>query len=150
MISGIIYSLLHTYMRQNTREADYQEMALKLFRRHAASGWSRVLLKDIHLQLKNPHLPLTETSSASSSEDASKELLFLHMEYGQKDLPRKAVREIYDSTCREVFEGLGIKGFVTAYSRSNNIKDLVTRAKLHQAPGHEASKYNLGELSANW
>ena len=72
------------------------------------------------------------------------------MEYGQKDLPRKAVREIYDSTCREVFEGFGIKRFITAYSRSNNIKDLVTRAKLHQAPGCEASKYYLGELAAKW
>ena len=70
------------------------------------------------------------------------------MEYGQNDLPWKAVRDIYDSTCREAFEELGIKRFVIAYSRSSNIKDLVTRPKLYQAPGQEASKYYLGELSA--
>ena len=145
-------------MRQNTREADYQSVALKLFHRHAARGWNRVLLKDIILkadkkirqQLSNPPPAPSEASSASPSEDSNKEQLFLHMEYGQNDLPWKAVRDIYDSTCREAFEELGIKRFVTAYSRSNNIKDLVTRAKLYQAPGQEASKYYSGELAAEW
>jgi len=50
MINGIIYSLLRTYMRQNTREADYQEITLKLFHRHAARGWNKVLLKDLILK----------------------------------------------------------------------------------------------------
>ena len=145
-------------MRQNTREADYQSVALKLFHRHAARVWNRVLLKDIILkadkkirqQLKNPPPTLPEASSASSSEDTNKEMLFLHMEYGQNDLPRKAVREIYDSTCREVFEEMGIKKFVIAYSRSNNIKELMTRANLHQPPGHKASKYYTREMAAEW
>ena len=158
MINGIIFRLLRTYMRQNTREADYQSVALKLFHRHAARGWNRVLLKDIILKadkiirhkLKNPPPTLPEASSASSPEDANKELLFLHMEYGQNDLPRKAMREIDDSTCREVFEEMGIKKFVIAYSRSNNIKELMTRAKLHQPPGHEASKYYTGKMAAKW
>ena len=156
MINGIIFSLLRTYMRQNTREADYQSVALKLFHRHAARGWNRVLLKDIILkadkkirqQLKNPPPTPPEACSVSLSEDTNKEQLFLHMEYGQNDIPRKAVREIYNSTCREVFEEMGIKKFIIAYSRSNNIKELMTRAKLHQAPGHEASKYYTGELLA--
>ena len=159
MINGIIFSLLRTYMRQNTWEDDYQEVTLKLFRRLAARGWNKVLLKDIilkadkkiRLQLENPSPPPAELSPTSPSENnSSRDLLFLHMEYGQKDLPRKAVREIYESTCREVFEGIGIKRFITAYSRSSNIKDLVTRAKLHQAPGCEASKYYSGELAAEW
>ena len=47
MINGIIFSLLWTYMRQNTRETDYQSVALKLFHRYADRGWKRVLLKDI-------------------------------------------------------------------------------------------------------
>ena len=34
-----------------------------------------------------------------------------------------------------------------AYSRPKNIKDSMTKAKLHQAPGREASKYYSGELS---
>ena len=72
----------------------------------------------------------------------------MHIEYGRNDLPRKAVRSIYDSTCRKMCEKIGIKNFTIAYSRPKNIKDLITRAKLHMTPGKEASKYFSGELSA--
>ena len=116
----------------------------------AAQGHHPQSGQKIRQQLSNSPPAPSEASSASPSEDANKEHLFLHMEYGQNDLPRKAVREIYDSTCREVFEEMGIKKFVIAYSRSNNIKELMTRAKLHQPPGHEASKYYTGEMAAEW
>ena len=43
-----------------------------------------------------------------------------------------------------------IKRLFTTFSRPNNIKDLVTRAKLRQDSGQEASKYYLGELAAKW
>ena len=68
--------------------------------------------------------------------------------YGCNDLPRKAARAIYDYTGREMCEGIGIKHFTAAYSYPKNVKDLVTKAKLHMAAGKEASKYCLGELSA--
>ena len=72
----------------------------------------------------------------------------MHIEFGRNDLPREAIRAIYNSTCQEMCEGIGIKDFTIAYSRPKNIKDLVTKAKLHMAPGKEASKYYTGELSA--
>ena len=72
----------------------------------------------------------------------------MHIEFGRNDLSRKSVRAIYNATCREMCEGIGIKDFTVAYSRPKNIKDLVTKAKLHMAPGKEASKYYMGELSA--
>ena len=74
----------------------------------------------------------------------------MYIKYGRNDLPRKAICAIYDYTCREMCEGIGIKHFTVAYSRPKNIKDLVTKAKLHMAPGKEASKYYLGELSAEY
>ena len=44
-----------------------------------------------------------------------------------------------------------IKRLVATYhSRPDNIKDLVTRAKLRQDSGQEASKCYLGELPAKW
>ena len=58
------------------------------------------------------------------------------------------MRAIYNATCREMCEGIGIKDFTIAYSHPKNIKDLVTKAKLHMAPGKETSKYYAGELSA--
>ena len=69
------------------------------------------------------------------------------MEYHTNDIPKTQVRALYDHYCKSTFEGLGIKQFTVAYSRPPNIKDSVTKAKLHQAPGKEASKYYSGELS---
>ena len=53
---------------------------------------------------------------------------------------------IYDATYKVNFESLGITQMTTAYSCPKNIKYLVTKAKLHHAPGKEASTYYLGEL----
>ena len=33
------------------------------------------------------------------------------IEFGRNDIPREAVRAIYNSTCREICEGIGIKDF---------------------------------------
>ena len=72
----------------------------------------------------------------------------MHVEYGRNDLPRKVVRSIFDLTCKEMCKKIGIDNFTVAYSRPKNIKDLVSKSKLHMAPGKEASKYYMGELSA--
>ena len=65
----------------------------------------------------------------------------MHTEYGRNDLPRKVVCSIFDLTCKEMCAKIGINNFTIAYSRPNNIKDLVTKSKLHMVPGKEASKY---------
>ena len=72
----------------------------------------------------------------------------MHIEYGRNDLPRNVVRAIFDLTCKEMCEKIGMCDFTIAYSRPKNIKDLVTKAKLHMAPGKEASKYDMRKLSA--
>ena len=68
------------------------------------------------------------------------------MEYHPNDISKKAVRALYKHYCKSSFERLGIQQLTIAYSRPPNIKDSITKAKLHQAPGKEASKYYLGEL----
>jgi len=68
------------------------------------------------------------------------------LEYDKKDIPQKAIRALYDHHCRDTFEKLGILQMTTAFSRPKNIKDSLTKAKLHKAPGHKASKYYMGEL----
>ena len=78
----------------------------------------------------------------------NKERVFLHFEYHKNDIPKNKVRAIYESTCNEILSSkLGIKQLTIAYSRPKNIKDTITKAKLHQAQGREASKYYSGELS---
>lgn len=152
MMRGIIYSLMRNYYRQNTKMSDYVSMGVKLFQRHVARGWSRIVMKeyilsaDIKLRSnKNP----TSVTSQPQEPASNKERLFIHLEYHPNDIPRKRIREIYNQHCSEVFERvLSIKQTTVCYSRAKNIKDTVTKAKLHQAPGQEASKFYSGELSS--
>ena len=67
------------------------------------------------------------------------------MEYSSNDIPRKSVRAVVDRTLGVLLKEIGITQVTLAYSRAKNIKDLVTKAKLHQPPGKEASKYYWGE-----
>ena len=152
MMRGIIYSLMRNYRRQNTNIDDYYNVAIKLFDRHVARGWDRATMRDYILdadrKLSFPS-PTTQPNNTPPTTPSNKERLFIHMEYQPHDIPRKHVRAIYDMTCKEVFEHeLGITQTTIAYSRPKNIKDLVTKAKLHQAPGKPVSKYYSGELSA--
>ena len=152
MMEGIIYSLMSNYRRQNTYTKDYHAMAIHLFDRHVARGWNRATMKDYILKADhriNLPQPVTNHTAADSSTQllSNKERLFFHMEYHTNDIPKTQVRALYDHYCKSTFEGLGIKQFTVAYSRPPNIKDSVTKAKLHQAPGKEASKYYSGELS---
>ena len=159
MMEGIIFSLLKNYKKQNTFEEDYLDMALKLFTRHVKRGWSRIQMKecilkaDARLRLlasTQTTLPQPTTAATHTGGTTSNQRVFLHQEYCVNDLPRKAVRSILDDTCSGVFKTPGITQVTTCYSRPKNIKDLVTKAKLHQASGKEASKYYSGELSATW
>ncbi|KAL7533396.1 hypothetical protein ACHAWF_004478 [Thalassiosira exigua] len=45
MMKCVIYSLLHTYCAQNAKQKDNLDMAEKLFRRHVARGWSKLLME---------------------------------------------------------------------------------------------------------
>ena len=51
------------------------------------------------------------------------------------------VQSIYNATCKDQFEGLETMQMTIAYARPKNIKNLVTKAKLHQARVKEASNY---------
>ena len=125
-------------------------MAVKLFQRHIAQGWDKSTMKDYILQADLKLQSATPSKNSQTKELSNKERVFIHLEYHPNDIPRKAIREIYDLHCRDVFEAeLDIQQVTVAYSRAPNIKDTLTRAKLHQASGKPASKYYMGELVNN-
>ena len=154
MIQGIIYSLLKITKKQNIREENYPEMAKLLFHRHVKSRWNRAQTKEylLHSDMRlrrEPQKPAAEPTlePTATTTNSGKDQLFLRMEYSRSGLPRRAVQSIYDATCKVNFESLRITQMTTVYSRAKNIRDLVIKAKLHQAPSKEASKYYSGKLS---
>jgi hypothetical protein len=129
-------------------------MAVKLFTRHVARGWNKATMKgyilkaDAKLNMPRPTITTVTTATTPMPDILSnRDQLYLHLEYHPKDIPKKSIRALYDHYCKSTLEDLGIARLTIAYSRPPNIKDSITKAKLHQAPGKEASKYYSGELS---
>ena len=146
MMKGIIYGLMRNYYLQNTKESDYNDMAVKLFERHVARGWNRAEMKGFILSA-DAKLRTQPLTVAAPEPLSNKERLFVHLEYHPNDISKHKVRLLYDTYCKQIFEDvLDIKQTTVAYSRPKNIRELVTKAKLHQAPGREASKFYSGEL----
>ena len=57
--------------------------------------------------------------------------LIIHLEYHPDDIPRKEVREICKKHCGELFENIsGTKKTIVAYSRPENLRDMLQSAKL--------------------
>ena len=153
MMKGIIYSLLRNYHRQNSRFSDYKQMAHLLFKRHVARGWDAALIKSwiisadetIQSQATAIAQPSQLLPPLTHAPDPD-ERLFIHFEYHQNDIPKSRVRALYDHHCKTIFEEeLGINQLTIAYSRSMNLQELLTKAKLHQAPGLEVSTYMGGQ-----
>ena len=124
-------------------------MASLLFKRHVARGWDPSLIKSwilaadekIQAEASTPRLPSPSLAPASDLD----EKLFIHFEYHRNDLPRSRVRALYDYHCKNLFQKtLGVQQLIVAYSRPLNLQELLTKAKLHQAPGQEASTFMGG------
>ena len=68
--------------------------------------------------------------------------LFIHLEYHRNGISESQVRLIYDAHCKGIFrDELDITQLTIAYSRPTNLQELLTKGRLHQAPGQEASTF---------
>ena len=160
MIKCILCSLLCTYYIQNTKTNDYLDIVMLLYQRHVARGWDRAIIKR-HILDADQRVREKETEKEKEPTPTTLPInlptnlptntctgtMYLHWVYHPNDIPRRRIQTIYDSCCGEIIqEEVGIEKMIIAYSRPPNIKDVLTKAKLYQAPGKEASKYYSGEL----
>ncbi len=151
-IKGIIFSLLRTYYRQNSKNSDFVYFASLLFKRHVMQGWDPGVLKDIFtIALKKVTKPeQIPTPIATDIADSLKpqQRLFYHMEYHPNDIPRHLVRKIYSDECKSTFKAeIGVEQFTMAYSHPKTIGNIITKAKLFEVNGREVSKFITGELN---
>ena len=152
MIKGTVYSLLNTYFKQNSKFEDFKYFSSLLFKRLQMQGWDPAVLRGLfstalHSILDKPHKVPSQAAGPASAL-SNDELLFLHMEFHPRDIPRRRVREIYSQECEKTFEAdVGIKKFILAYSRPKTLGNIVAKAKLFKQSGREVSKLLTGELT---
>ena len=90
--------------------------------------------------------PRKKREQVNKKSPSNKDIAILHMEYHPDDIPRKRVRDLWAENCalleRSVDEGgLGIEHMICAYSRPQNLRDLLQKAKLYQLESKEVSTY---------
>ena len=158
LINGVIYSLLRTYWRQNTKFSDFVKFSKLLFQRHLNQGWDQAVLKQVFCTALNrlntevrPEAPLPpgiyDVEDPIDNEIDFEKRLFFHMQFHPSDVPNKVVRKLYEEICQDVFhEHAGIEQFTICYSRAKSLGSVIAQARLHQKEGYEVSKYIAGEL----
>jgi len=140
-LKGMVYSLMKTYFYQNTHQRDYEREVIFLFNHLIARGWSKQSLKD-HMLKADKSIRQSPQARTASISDSDRDRVFFHIPYHPYDIPRKEIRRLYDQHCANNFSRhLGIMDFTIAYSRHKNLKELLTRAELHQAPNRAASTF---------
>ena len=137
-IKGTIFSLVSRYFKQNTYQKDFVYFTGLLYVRTLHRGWDRELIRKLILEatsrVENPHFgpPLP-------AEDL-KNTAFLHFQFHKDGISRLQIRAAYEEHLNSVLKKeINITRAIVAFSRPKNIGDFVTKAKLHQATGLNAS-----------
>ena len=150
MIHGTIYGLLRTYYRQNSHFNDFLAISNLLFKRHVRQGWDPAVLKAAIVSALNKLKSKLEAPPpliADADPPSHKSHIFFHMQFHPGDIPRREVRQAYSDTCEEVLrDECEIEQFTIAYSKAKTIGSVIAKAQLHQAEGHEVTKFIAGEL----
>lgn len=155
MQRGIIYSLMRSYFYQNTLRSDYESTVITLYKHLLARGWNKDILKKYILESNSklhsvpPSTGQTQTND-TTDKPTTKDRLFFHIPYHPNDIPRRRIQQLYQLHCHDAFQTIGINSLTVAYSRHRNLREQLTQARLHQAPGRAASHfYNLHAQSQN-
>jgi hypothetical protein len=146
VLKGTLFGLIRRYYAQNTYREDYVRMVRLLYHRFIQRGWKKEqiapLIQEICTTLERPNTRLNPPPERQTNE----KLLFIHLAYHPDDIPRKRIRALYDTYLAKTLKRrIGITRPVIAYSRLSNIREHVTKARLHQPPGLTASAL-MGEL----
>ena len=143
-IKGTVFGLIRRYYAQNTCRKDYIHFVVLLYTRLLDRGWDKEFIRRLIIkacttvETGTPTNNPTNTPTESTNDNANR--LFIHLQFHPDDIPRQKIQQLYQEHCGDLFDAtMGIKKPTIAYSRAPNIADYVTQAKLHQAPGREAS-----------
>ena len=143
---GMIYGLLYTFNRQNTKEEDFIEASMNLFKRLVRRGYDvdklESTFKAVGQRLESP------PNSSILRPCRKEERVFFHLTYHNHGLSRRDIRTIYDNTCdRRDAHSLRslqtrIKQFTICFHRDKNIKDILIPSTLYENEGEDVLTIN--------
>ena len=111
-------------------------------------GWDRELIRRLILEATSRVENKPDIEPSTQELKDVKDTLFIHFKFHKDGVSRQEIRAEYEEYLEKVCnKDLGLARMIVAYSMPLNIGDYVTQAKLHQAPGKNASKI-FGEFKS--
>ncbi len=136
VFKGMIFGMIRRYWHQNTHTSDFRQMVKLLYERLRARSHSTSALRQWFLaaakQLDQPR------QRQLTTEDPGKQQIFLHTKYHPSTPSRSDIRALFDKHLRRPLahqenwtgQPIGDVRFTIAYSKRENIQNLVSRTKL--------------------
>ena len=153
VMKGMVFGCLETLWNQNSKLEDYKKFANLFFNRllergHDINSLTEIFLdaaKRFDIRERNNNIGIRRNTDKEENEIASKNRIFLHFEFHPRDISRQKIRDIFERTClnnddhncninaipNKHGETLNIQQATVAYTRAKNIRETVTRSKLH-------------------
>ena len=156
LVKSLIFGLLQTYHRQNSKYSDFLKITTLLFQRlidrgHLHDNLVELFSSAIESIEKNENNPFITPPPITSSENR----LFLHTPYHPRDISRKQIRDLYESTCEssesnsnfkfllnpKTKEHMSIDKLTVAYSRPKNLRDLLVSSTFQETEDVNVAKF---------
>ena len=141
MIKGTIYGQLLRYYEHNSVYTDYLNVACLLYSRLLARGHRQQVIRPIFLEAHSNILPQRCTPPRVEPTEDTRTPLHLHFEYHPKDVPRLLIQKLYYTHFGKFKDELGLAPPKIAHSRPTNLGKIASQAKLHKAPGRDATTH---------
>ena len=151
---SLIYGLLSTYFRQNSRRQDFYAIVRLLFKRLRARGHQRDVLTPIFLNAvsnitdrrKSNRSYNTVLSSKKTCRLEKENQVFFHLPFHPRGITRTKIQMFYKETCEspdnleqdfrhlvtDTGDHLRISKLTIAYSRCKNIRDSVSPSRIQE------------------
>ena len=165
VFKSLIFGLLNTYFRQNSRSQDFHTIVRKLFLRLLARGHQRDDLTPLFLQAvttivqnkkrRYEYLIQKGKEDLHSVKSAQDRQIFFHLPYHPRGIARRRIQSFYKEHCEspdnlgqdlrnlitDTGDHLRVSKLTVAYSRCKNIRDIVSRSKLQEFDNCKVSNF---------
>ena len=161
LVKSLVFGILSTYHFQNSLHSDFLLMVRHFFNRLVNRGHNKETLRVLFLEAiqiiedRCNHTTIDSKKLNDTSELAlTDNRIFFHLPFHPRDISRKKIRDIYESTCendektnfkhtvnKRSCAPMQIHKLTVAYHRPKNLRDVLCPSALSESESCHVSKY---------
>lgn len=168
ILYGMVIGVLWRYKLQNSKTEDYNNMKIKFFQRLHNRGYTITSLQPVFKKaeevIKQKEIDKTQYNINKLQQlqlqnqevNNNDDTLFLHIRYHPRDLPRQAIRSLFNKNCmnsnnKYSFTNnlLDIQRIIVAFSKPRSLRCLICPSTLYEPKNLEVSSHYNNTTTTN-